>query len=107
MRAGKATATESGAARNRADGPGTMSETTTDAGGSVLVTGAGGVIGAHAAAAYGQRPGWGVRGGRGGGRVGAWEGWAGAGRGPRPGSTCRSTSAIRTPLAPDWLRWAT
>ncbi|MET0764531.1 MAG: NAD-dependent epimerase/dehydratase family protein, partial [Blastococcus sp.] len=39
-----------------------MSETTTDAGGSVLVTGAGGVIGAHAAAAYAQRPGWRVRG---------------------------------------------
>src|SRR3954462_1121964 len=62
MRAGKATATETGAPRNRADGPGTMSETTTDTGGSVLVTGAGGVIGAHAAAEYAKRPGWRVRG---------------------------------------------
>jgi nucleoside-diphosphate-sugar epimerase len=39
-----------------------MSAATTDAGGSVLVTGVGGVIGAHAAAAYAQRPGWRVRG---------------------------------------------
>src|SRR3954452_19920592 len=91
----KARATETGAARNRANGPGTMSETTTDAGGSVLVTGVGGVIGAHAAAEYAQRPGWRVR------------GVSRRGRGPRTGSTCRSTSAIRTPLAPDWLRWAT
>ncbi|MEU2349096.1 SDR family oxidoreductase [Modestobacter sp. NPDC049651] len=40
-----------------------MSETTATPGhGSVLVTGAGGVIGSHAAAAYARRPGWRVRG---------------------------------------------
>jgi len=39
-----------------------MSQATTDGGGSVLVTGAGGVIGAHAAAEYATRPGWRVRG---------------------------------------------
>ncbi|MGY1915464.1 SDR family oxidoreductase [Blastococcus sp. SYSU DS0973] len=39
-----------------------MSKATTDAHGSVLVTGAGGVIGAHAAAEYARRPGWRVRG---------------------------------------------
>ncbi|WP_347057166.1 SDR family oxidoreductase [Blastococcus sp. HT6-30] len=39
-----------------------MSEATADAHGSVLVTGAGGVIGAHAAAEYARRPGWRVRG---------------------------------------------
>ena len=39
-----------------------MSEATTDATGSVLITGAGGVIGAYAAAEYANRPGWRVRG---------------------------------------------